>query len=42
MLRVCKLCLDKLHNDEDDDDDRRSIISMISSAYPYSAVIPLL
>ena len=38
MLRVCKLCLDKLHNDEDDDDDRRSIISTISSAYPYSAV----
>ncbi|EJD03732.1 uncharacterized protein FOMMEDRAFT_105874 [Fomitiporia mediterranea MF3/22] len=38
MLRVCNLCLDKLHYDEDgDDDDRRSVISNISSSFPYHA-----
>ncbi|TDL28185.1 hypothetical protein BD410DRAFT_782156 [Rickenella mellea] len=35
MVRVCNLCLEKLHDDDDDDDDHRSIISNITSPYPY-------
>lgn len=35
MVRVCNLCLEKLHRDEDDDDDRRSIISTLTSPFPY-------
>ncbi|KAH9943988.1 uncharacterized protein BXZ73DRAFT_86972 [Epithele typhae] len=35
MVRVCNLCLDKLHkgDEDDDDDDRRSIITSISSPF---------
>lgn len=36
MLRVCNLCLEKLHYDDEDDDDRRSITSSLSSTYPYN------
>ncbi|KAL5478589.1 MDM12_4 [Sanghuangporus weigelae] len=36
MLRVCNLCLEKLNYDDDgDDDDRRSVISNLSSSWPY-------
>lgn len=39
MLRVCNLCLEKLHyDDENDDDDRRSVISTISSTVPHHVV----
>ncbi|KAI5124133.1 hypothetical protein M0805_000944 [Coniferiporia weirii] len=38
MLRVCNLCLEKLHSGDEDDDDRRSIISNISSPYPHHMV----
>lgn len=38
MLRICNLCLDKLHYDDDDDDDKRSITSNISSSYPQHAM----
>ncbi|KAH8119967.1 hypothetical protein DFH11DRAFT_1557576 [Phellopilus nigrolimitatus] len=38
MLRVCNLCLEKLHHDDDDDDDRRSVVSTFSSPFPYHAV----
>jgi len=34
MIRICNLCLEKLHINDDDDDDRRSIISTLTSTFP--------
>lgn len=34
MIRICNLCLEKLHINDDEDDDRRSIISTLTSSFP--------
>lgn len=39
MLRVCNLCLEKLHRDDDEDDDHRSVASNISSPFPHHLTV---